>query len=577
MYDLLIRGGLVVDGTGGTPFRGDVGIRDGRIVAVGELDEPAARVFDAAGKVIAPGFIDVHTHYDAQLLWDPLATPSPQHGVTTVIGGNCGFTLAPVRPDAHSYLGRLMARVEGIPLEAIEEAVAWDWTGFGDWLDRIDRPLGVNAAFLVGHSAVRRAVLGPAARPATPDEVQRMAAMVHEALEAGVLGFSSSLSPTHNDGDGQPVPSRFAEPEELIALAATLRDHPATALELIPGSFQRTDGFSDADVELMADMSVAAGVPLNWNLLKISARRPDRHEAQLAASDRARERGGRVVALTLPDVQRLRLTFATGFVLDAIPGWQSLFELPLGDRMAALRDPATRERLAADAASRKAGTMRAFTRWERVTVEETFSDANLGLVGRTVGDIAAERDQSPFDTLIDIVLADELRTGIVPQSEEEGDEAWRVRAETWLDERTVLGGSDAGAHLDMQCCANYTTNLLGESVRDRQLISLEEAVHQLTDVPARLYGLRDRGRLASGFHADIVVFDPGAVGSSATYTVADLPGGAERLISDARGIELVVVNGTPVIEHASATGELPGRLLRSTRDTDRVPLTGVDA
>lgn len=576
MYDLLIRGGLVVDGTRGTPFRGDVGVRDGRIVAVGQLDQPAASVFDAAGKVIAPGFIDVHTHYDAQLLWDPLATPSPQHGVTTVIGGNCGFTLAPVRPDAHSYLGRLMARVEGIPLEAIEEAVAWDWTGFGEWLDRIDQPLGVNAGFLVGHSAVRRAVLGPAARPATAHEVQQMAAMVHEALEAGAFGFSSSLSPTHNDGDGQPVPSRYADPDELITLAATLRDHPATALELIPGSFQRTDGFSDADVELMADMSVAAGVPLNWNLLKISARRPDRHQAQLAASDRVRERGGHVVALTLPDVQRLRLTFASGFVLDAIPGWQSLFELPLTERAAALQDPTTRERLAADAASRKAGAMRAFTRWERVTIEETFSDANMDLVGRTIGDIAAERDEPAFDTLIDIVLADELRTGIVPQSEEDGEDAWRVRAETWLDERTVLGGSDAGAHLDMQCCANYTTNLLGESVSGRQLISLEEAVHQLTDVPARLYGLRDRGRVAPDYHADIVVFDPATIGSSAAYTAADLPGGAERLISDARGIELVVVNGSPVIEHGSPTGALPGHLLRSGHDTEPVSMAAVE-
>ena len=568
MSTLVIRGGTVVDGTGAAGRVADVAVRDGRITEVGDVDVPASTPsIDAEGLVVAPGFVDIHTHYDAQLLWDPLASPSVDHGVTTVIGGNCGFTLAPLGVDDADYVARLMARVEGIPLAALEAGVDWSWGSFGEWLSRFEGRLGVNAGFLVGHSAIRRAVMGDDAHsPARPGDVDAMVAMLAEALADGGLGLSTSLSPTHNDGDGLPVPSRSATEDELFALARAVRPAPGTTLEMIPGSFQRRDGFSDEDIALMAGLSSTADRPLNWNLLGVSGRRPERHQGFLAGSDAAAARGGRVVALTLPDLQRMRLSFLTGFVLDALPGWDRLFRIPVAERIEVLRDPQWRERLHTSSISREAGVLRALARWERMEVEETFADSNAGLAGRLVGDIAAERGVEPFDAVLDIVIADGLRTGLVPPVEDD-DETWRARADVWCDPRTVLGGSDAGAHLDMQCCAGYATALLGNGCRDRQLISLEQAVHQLSDVPARLYGLEGRGRIAPGWHADLVVFDPATVGSSPPRTVADLPGGAERLVSEAVGVAAVVVNGAAVVRDGRPTGDLPGQLLRSGADT----------
>lgn len=301
MLDIVIRGVSIVDGTGSPARTGDIGITGSRIVAVGTVDDDARSTIDGSGQVAAPGFVDIHTHYDAQIEWDPLASPSPLHGVTTVVGGNCGFTLASVEPDDADFIARLMARVEGIPLAAIEAGVSWGWRDFADWLGCIDRPLGVNAGFLVGHSALRRAVLGErSGEPASDAEITAMTKLLAGSLAAGGLGLSSSQSPTHNDGDGRPVPSRHAEARELIALAGEVGRHAGTTLELIPGSFQRIEGFSDDDVELMIAMSLAADRPVNWNLLKVSARRPERHEAQLAVSDVARRRGAEIVASPCP-------------------------------------------------------------------------------------------------------------------------------------------------------------------------------------------------------------------------------------------------------------------------------------
>lgn len=261
------------------------------------------------------------------------------------------------------------------------------------------------------------------------------------------------------------------------------------------------------------------------------------------------------------------MSFLSGFVLDAIPGWAPLFELPPADRLAALAEPELRRALAASAASREAGTLRALTRWERMTIQETFADGNRRCEGRSIGELAQQHNADPFDVLIDLVIADELRTGIILPSEEGDAAAWEVRAASWLDDRTVLGGSDAGAHLDMQCCANYPTALLGESVRERGLLTVEQAVQQLSDVPARLYGLSGRGRIAEGWFGDLVLFDPATVASTPVHTVADLPGGAERLTAEAVGVSNVIVNGSPVVEDGRYTGELSGQLLRSGRDT----------
>jgi N-acyl-D-aspartate/D-glutamate deacylase len=570
MLDLLIRDAEIVDGTGAPARRGDVGISDGRIAAVGDVDDLATKTVDAQGLTLAPGFVDLHTHYDAQLFWDPTASPSVQHGVTTVFGGNCGFTLAPVAADQQDYLTRMLARVEGMPLDALRAGLDWQWASFGDWLNRFDGRIAVNAGFLVGHSALRLAAMGEDAvgGQATPAQVDRMVELLHEALASGALGFSTSQSQTHNDGSGQPVPSRSATRDELLALAAGVRDHPGTTLEaIIPGCLQ---GFTDDEIALLTDMSVAADRPLNWNLLGVSAANPAGHQGQLRASEVAAERGGRVVALTLPHAMQIRLSFLTGFVLDGLPGWRDTMHLPVPERLAALADPEVRRRLNDGAQSKDAGMLRGLANWQRLIIVETFAPENADATGRSVGEIAAARGGEPFDTLLDIVIADELRTGLTPAPF--GDDAadWRLRAEVWRSPHAVIGGSDAGAHLDMMCGAIYTTSLLGHGVREHQVVTLEEAVRLITDVPARLYGLAERGRITPGWHADLVLFDPATIDHGPERTRYDLPAGAPRLVADARGITSVLVGGVEVCRDGVATGALPGTVLRSGRDTHTV-------
>jgi len=573
MLDLLIRDAEIVDGTGAPARHGDVGVRDGRIVSVGPVgraDDLAAKTVDAQGQALAPGFVDLHTHYDAQLFWDPTASPSVQHGVTTVFGGNCGFTLAPAAPDQHDYLTRMLARVEGMPLDALRAGLDWGWASFGDWLGRLDGRIAVNAGFLVGHSALRLAAMGSDAvgGEASPEQIEKMVGVLHDALDAGALGLSTSQSPTHNDAAGQPVPSRSASKEELVALAAGLRGHPGTTLEaIIAGCLS---GFTDDDIALLTDMSVAADRPLNWNLLGVSAANPDGHRRQLRASEVAAQRGGRVVALTLPQAMKIRLSFLSGFVLDGLPGWRETMHLPVPERLTALADPEVRRRLAEGAASKEAGMLRGLAQWDRLVIVETFAPMNADATGRSVGEIAAARGGEPFDTLLDIVIADELRTGLSPPLT--GDDAadWKMRAEVWHHPGAVIGGSDAGAHLDMMCGAIYTTSLLGRGVREHRVVTLEEAVRLITDVPARFYGLTERGRIEPGWHADLVLFDPATVDHGPERTRYDLPSGAPRLVADAYGITSVWVGGVEVCRDGAATGALPGTVLRSGRDTATV-------
>ncbi|MGH9017682.1 MAG: N-acyl-D-amino-acid deacylase family protein, partial [Acidimicrobiales bacterium] len=524
---------------------------------------------------VAPGFVDLHTHYDAQLTWDPAASPSPLHGVTTVIGGNCGFSLAPAGPEHADYLARMMARVEGMPLSSLER-LDWSWSSFGEWLGRLDGLIGVNAGFLVGHSAVRRRVMGEAAvgSPASEGQTAAMVTLLHRCLEEGALGFSTSQAHTHNDGDGSPVPSRAASRAEIESLCTAVGDHDGTTLEMIvPGCL---NGFSDDEVDLMTTLSLLANRPVNWNVLGVSAMNRDGLAHQLAASSTAAERGATVVALTLPHTMKIRLSFEHGAILDGLPGWRELFAVPAAPRMARLADPAERRRLDEGARSKEAGIIGALANWQILLIDETFAPQNKAYEGRSVGEVAAERGQEPFDALIDIVLADELRTGLRPPiPESEAD--WTLKADVWRDPRTIVGGSDAGAHLDVMCGAIYSTSMLGEGVRKRQLLSWEEAIHELTEVPARLYGLRDRGRLVPGCFADAVLFDPDRIGHLPERTRTDLPGGASRLYAEAEGIEHVLVNGTEIVRRGSFTGALPGSVLRSGRDTDTVTVPGAAA
>jgi N-acyl-D-aspartate/D-glutamate deacylase len=569
MADTLITGGFVVDGTGAPGEVRDIAITDGRFVPAEEAGGRPRRI-DATGLVVAPGFVDLHTHYDAQLSWDPSASPSPLHGVTTAIGGNCGFTLAPAGEDHAQYLMEMMARVEGMPLAALEAGLSWDWSNYGDWVARFEGRLGINAGFLVGHSSIRRVVMGEGCHgPATPAQVDTMARMVEEACRAGALGFSTSTAPTHNDGAGDPVPSRGADPDELVALAAAVSGSPGTTLECILAGC--LNGFTEDEKELLTKMSVAGQRPINWNVLGVSSLNPGNHDRQLGASDYAASRGGRVVALTLPHSVSIRLSFLTGFVFDGLPGWRPVMALPVGERMKALSDPEVRRKLKDGADSEEAGVLRGLANWSRLEIVEAFAPENAAYEGLTVGEIVSQRGGGdPFDVLCEIVLADQLRTGLRPAGMTATEADWKLRAEVWRDPRTAVGGSDAGAHLDMMCGAIYSTALLAHGVREFGVITLEEAIHQLTDVPAQLYGLTGRGRIADGFAADVIVFDPDRVGYGTERMRADLPGGASRLYAEATGMQHVLVNGVPVAEDGAILGETPGTQLRSGRDTHTV-------
>jgi N-acyl-D-aspartate/D-glutamate deacylase len=570
MLDYLITGGTLVDGTGGPARRADVGVRDGRIVAIGTTDEPAKTTFDADGLVVAPGFVDPHTHYDAQLFWDPFATPSNEHGVTTVIGGNCGFTLAPLKAGDADYTRRMMAKVEGMPLAALENGVRWGWESFGEYLDLLDGNIAVNAGFLVGHCAVRRYVMGSEAveRVADEAEIAAMVELLHRSIEAGGLGLSTTRSTTHSDGDGRPVASRVADERELLALCAAVSDHEGTTLEgIVQGCL---DTFADDEIELLTAMSVAAQRPINWNVLTVDAGAPERVPRQLEASSRAAAAGGRIVALTMPVLVPMNMSFLTHCALFLVPGWGDVMRLPVPERMEALRRPEVRADLLAKINSPAAGVFRRLGNFKRYVLGDTFAAANAGLKGRVVGDLAAERGQEPFDALLDIVLADNLRTVLWPMPTDNNEASWALRQQVWEDPRAMLGGSDAGAHLDRMCGAPYPTRFIGDMLRGRRLIGLERAVQMLTDDPARLFGLRDRGRVEEGYRADLVVFDPETIGSEDATLVADLPGNSVRLTAGSKGIVRVLVNGTETVVDGKASGATPGTVLRSGRDTATV-------
>jgi N-acyl-D-aspartate/D-glutamate deacylase len=570
MLDLVIRGARIADGTGRPLGVGDLGIKDGRIVAVGTVDETATETLDATGLVACPGFIDPHTHYDAQLFWDPQATPSNLHGVTTVIGGNCSLSLAPLSPENADYNRRLLAKVEGMPLAALEQGVPWSWTDFGGYLDALDGHLGVNAGFLQGHSALRRHVMGEESnkRSATEDELARLRENLAESLRQGALGLSMDVSDLHSDGNGERVPARAASSAELLALCEVVGQHPGTTLE---GIFVGGDnGFDTEEADLVAQLSATANRPLNWNLLVVDALDPDRRWRQLAASRRAREIGGRVVALTMPTIVPMNMSFLNYCGLNLMPGWSEVLSLPVPERMVRLQDPETQQWMEARANSHEAGMFRRLADFGGYVIGDTYSAANAGLTGQVVRDIAAARGADPFATLIDIVVNDGLRTVLWPSAPDDDDAHWALRQELWEDPDVMLGGSDAGAHLDRMSGASYPTQLLADCLRGRRLLTLERAVKALTDEPARMFGLTGRGRLEAGYYADIVLFDPETVGASPASLVADLPAGAVRLSSSSTGVVRVLINGVTTVLDGEATGALPGIALRSGRDTETV-------
>jgi N-acyl-D-aspartate/D-glutamate deacylase len=563
MLDYAITGGTVVDGSGGAPRQADIGVKDGRIVAVGKLEESATTTFDATGLLVTPGFVDPHTHYDAQLFWDPLATPSSWHGVTSVIGGNCGFTLAPIKERDADYTRRMMAQVEGMPLVALEEGVPWKWETFGEYLDGLEGAIAVNAGFLVGHCAIRRYVMGEDfAREANAEELDAIAKVFEESVAAGGLGFSATRSSTHVDGDGNPVPSRWASEAEVLRLCEIVGQYDGTSLELITqGCLSR---FSDEEIEFMAQMTATAHRPLNWNVLGVAASDPDKIEHQLRPSKRARELGGRVVALTMPIFADNNMSFLTFCALWLIPGWRDVLAVDVPEKIRRLKDPAVRADMMEKA---KTSPMGGLANFGQYMIGDVFSEENESVRNRKVGDIAAERGEDPFKTIVDICANDDLKTVLWPIPAADTDADWQLRRTLWDEKDVMIGGSDAGAHLDRMLGSPYPTRFIADSLRGRKLVPLERAVQLMTDVPARMFGLIDRGRLEEGMFADIAVLDPNTVDATPARISFDLPGDSKRLLADPVGVVRVLVNGTEVIRDGKPTGSLPGTVLRSGRNT----------
>jgi N-acyl-D-aspartate/D-glutamate deacylase len=552
-YDLLIRGGTLVDGSGGPSQVGDVGVRDGRIAALGRVSGRADRTIDAAGCAVAPGFVDIHTHYDAQIFWDRMLTISPWHGVTSVVMGNCGFGIAPTRPEHRDLILRTLESVEGMSLEALREGVGEDWPfeSFPEYLDAIERRgTAINVGALIGHTPVRLYVMGEEAteREATEHEIARMRHIVREAIDAGAIGFGTSKAPTHVGYAGKPVPSRAASLAEIESLAGALGESNR-------GVVQATIG-RGLFLNELADIQRQTGRSVSWTALLAGMFGPDGHQRVLEETSKLQAQGIDVVPQVSCRPLVVEFQFKAPFPFESL----SIFE-PVSEA-----DFEGRKRIYASPEFRKAFRERSedgplAPRWRDMVISECPGRPELS--ERSVADVAQESGQHPSELALDLALASNLEARFrmaVANTDE------TTVAELLQHPATILGLSDAGAHASQLCDACAPTHLLGHWVRERGTLSLEEAVRQLTSATAERFGIEGRGRLAEGLAADVVVFDPETVGCSPLRRVSDFPAGADRLVADAEGIRAVIVNGTPIrIENedvVDAEGDLPGRLLR---------------
>ncbi len=558
-YDLVIRGGRVVDGSGLPGFTADLGVRDGRIVKLGRISERGRREFDADGCVVAPGFVDVHTHYDVQLDWDPLATPSCWHGVTTVLTGNCGFTLAPSRPEDVPWLAAMLSRVEGMSKEALARGFTFAGGSFADFWSRLEGRLGVNAGGYVGHCAVRRWVLGDEAseRAATADEIARMQELVRAAMREGAVGFSTSQIDIHVGDDGREVPSNHAEPGEILALASVLAEFDHGAIEIIPRSF--AEGYDEKDRALLLDLYRVSGKPIELNILTPTPQHPMGWQSTLEFCEEAFRQGVRLHPQFTTNRLELHLKLADTFVFDELPVWREILTQPEPERSRRLANPAWRARMQAEWDDDEVRAV-AFDLGD-LEVEAVRDEAHRGYVGRSVTEVAAEAGASKLDAFLDLSLREGLEMQFRTRSPEIAREFIGHIVRASLQNPIVMAGSsDGGAHLASFTGADYPTRLLAEWVPDT--LSLEQAIWRLSGMPATVHGLRDRGFLRRGAWADVVVFDPARLSCGDSYLVRDFPADTERYVVGAEGYRAVVVNGETTLEEGEPTGALPGQVLR---------------
>jgi N-acyl-D-aspartate/D-glutamate deacylase len=569
MHDLVIRNAIVCDGTGTDARPGEIAIDGGRIAAVavpgtiGTGAKAAAREIDAGGLVAAPGFIDLHTHYDCQLFWDPSASPSPWHGVTSVVMGNCGFTIAPCRPADRETVMQLLLFVEGMPIDTLRAGIRWSWEDFPAYLGALDRQgVGPNVAGFVGMSAVRFQAMGGAAveRAATAEEIERMKTIVRGAIAAGAIGWSTSLSPTHFFGDGTPAPTRLSDQAELEAMAEVSREFAHGVIELAPGSLLGTPDEKMAELDLFERLARISGKLVSFAPLHDNPFFPGSAQAILAAACDRQGRGANVVPQVGCRPLELRFDFrGPCFGLENNTFWRPILHEPIEARRAKLAREEFRSQLRGYDASFKALLTPS---WERMFLRVPALESHRALVDVSVAEIARGRGVHPVDAFLDLVLAGDLadQWGVeVLNADEKGV------GELIASPGAVIALSDAGAHVDTLCDQGYTSYLLGHWVRELGALRLEDAVRLLSSRPAALYGLADRGLLAPGKAADVVLFDPKTVAMRPTEVVDDLPGGQRRLVQRAEGIPWVLVNGRPVVERGEPTGELPGKVLRGGR------------
>ncbi len=548
---IVIRGGTVVDGTGGPPRRADVAVADGRIAAVADR-LTGDRELDASGQVVSPGFIDIHTHYDAQVFWDPWLTPSVYHGVTSVIAGNCGFSIAPVVPDGVPLMARTLQHVEDMSFDTLAAGVPWsEFETFAQYLDAVARHgVALNYGCYVGHTAVRLYVMGDDAyeRPATGDEMKAMQAAVGEAMTAGAIGFASSANPLHNGDKGRPVPSRVGDLDELSALLEPVRDAGKGVVALLPGGvIKHSEVFS---------LQKRIGRPFTWTALLTFEGRPY-HLDVIAEHEQAWADGAEVWPQVSCRPLVFQMNLAEPFTLNNRPSFSALMARSKEDRLAAYRDPAWR------AAAWAELNEKIPVNWKSVSIAESSSRPDL--VGRRVLDLAAEQGGTPLDAMLDVSLADDLHTrfwSVLANNDPDGI-AWLLPRD-----HVLFGLADSGAHVSQLCDACFATDLLGGWVRDRGVMPLERAIHKLSGEPAAVYGLTDRGTIEEGRAADICVFDPETVAPGPVRRLRDFPAGGERLTADApEGITHVLVNGVPIRSDGEPVLEglnsHPGQLLRA--------------
>ena len=561
-YDLVIKNGAVIDGSGLPRYRADVGVRHGRIATIGRIRERAREVIDADGHVVAPGFIDGHTHMDAQVFWDPLGTSSCWHGITSVVMGNCGFTLAPCAAEHRHMVVRNLQRAEDIPPAAMEAGIDWRWTTFPEFFDCLESlPKGINYAGYIGHSALRTYVMGERAfeASATEGDLQAMERELRDALRAGAIGFTTSRSPAHETAGGRPVASRLASWDEVRRLVGVMGDLNAGIFELAGEGVDRAPGdprLRDYHVRLR-DLAVETGRPVTFGVFS-RRNAPDVWRAYLALLDETAAAGGRMFAQVHSRSLSSLLSFKTQLPFDRLPVWREMRERPLDEQRRTLRDPEARRRLVEAAGARPdhrpLGTEAQPADYDWILAFDTVEGPH-----RTVAELARERGTHPAETMIDLALEKDLDFFFLQPIANENQE-WAL--ELMRHPRTVTTFSDSGAHVSQLMDSSLQTHVLSHWVRAKQAFTLEAAVRMLTLVPATLWGFSDRGLLREGLAADLVVFDPDTIAAEMPEVVDDLPAGARRLVQRTRGVAATVVNGEVLLREGKHTGALPGQLLR---------------